>query len=138
MPVTAAPAHRLTFRKKERLCSRKVIQEIVQKGKSIHLSPIRLTWLKIKLPHDVPAQAAFVVPKKNFKSAVDRNRIKRKMRESYRKNKSAFYPLISFQDCQYAMLFVYTGTETVSYSETEEKTKIILHRLAETIQKNNG
>ena len=60
------------------------------------------------------------------------------MREAYRKNKSSLYSLISKNNIQYALLFVFTGKEIVSYLETVEKTKIILLRFAEDIQKNNS
>jgi ribonuclease P protein component len=136
MLVSSLPLHRQTFRKKERLCSRKLIQDLALKGKNIHVSPIRLVWLKTKLNEEIPAQAAFSVPKRNFKHSIDRNRIKRRMREGYRKNKSELYALISQYNIQCALLFVFTGKETVTFTETENKTKIILKRLAEDIQKN--
>lgn len=129
---------RQTFRKNERLCSRKIIQDLALKGKNIHINPIRLLWIPSILNVSIPAQAAFTVPKRNFKDAVDRNRIKRRMREAYRKNKSSLYSLISNNKNQFALLFVFTGKESITYSETEEKIKIILHRFAEDIQKNNS
>jgi ribonuclease P protein component len=137
MSDSSVTLRRLTFRKNERLCSRKIIQELSLKGKNIHLNPLRLVWMPVQLPLNSKVQAAFTVPKRIFKDATDRNRMKRRMRESYRKNKSSFYPLVSQGNLQYALLFVFTGKELISYEETEEKTKIILHRLVEDIQKNS-
>ena len=138
MSASFVSLQRQTFRKNERLCSRKIIQELALKGKNIHINPIRLLWIPSILNVSIPAQAAFTVPKRNFKDAVDRNRIKRRMREAYRKNKSSLYSLISNNKNQYALLFVFTGKESITYFETEEKIKIILHRFAEDIQKNNS
>ena len=138
MSASFVSLQRQTFRKNERLCSRKIIQDLALKGKNIHLNPIRLLWIPSILNVSIPAQAAFTVPKRNFKDAVDRNRIKRRMREAYRKNKSSLYSLISNNKNQYALLFVFTGKESITYFETEEKIKIILHRFAEDIQKNNS
>src|SRR6188472_1874814 len=108
---------RQTFRKSERLCSRKILETLAAKGRSIHLSPFRLVWLISTLTKDVPAQIAFAVPKRLFKKAVDRNRIKRLMRESYRKNKSQLYSLISDRGVNVALLLVFTGKEMVDYQE---------------------
>lgn len=138
MSASFVSLQRQTFRKNERLCSRKIIQDLALKGKNIHINPIRLLWIPSILNVSIPAQAAFTVPKRNFKDAVDRNRIKRRMREAYRKNKSSLYSLISNNKNQYALLFVFTGKESITYFETEEKIKIILHRFAEDIQKNNS
>lgn len=138
MSASFVSLQRQTFRKNERLCSRKIIQDLALKGKNIHINPIRLLWIPSILNVSIPAQAAFTVPKRNFKDAVDRNRIKRRMREAYRKNKSSLYSLISNNKNQYALLFVFTGKESITYFETEEKIKLILHRFAEDIQKNNS
>jgi ribonuclease P protein component len=137
MNVSVTPA-RQTFRKSERLCSRKILETLITKGRNIHATPFRLTWLVTPLTKEVPAQIAFAVPKRNLKNAVDRNRMKRLMRESFRKNKSGIYAFISDRGISVAMLLVFTGKETIGYPDTETKTKIIFTQLAQELKKFTG
>jgi ribonuclease P protein component len=138
MSPSSVSLRRQTFRKNERLCSRKIIQDLILKGQNLNENPVRMVWLASVLNSKSPIQAAFSVPKRNFKNAVDRNRIKRHLREAFRKNKSSLYALIDTGKSQFALLFVYTGKELLPYSETEKKIKLILNRFAENVQKNNS
>jgi len=132
--MNAATPRRHTFRKAERLTGRKAIELLVASGKNIVIPPFKLMWLPIDLPTDFPAQIAFSVPKRNFKKAVDRNRMKRLMRESFRRNKSDIYTLIAERKIKCALLLNYTGKMQLTYSETEEKITQILKRLAKDLQ----
>jgi ribonuclease P protein component len=83
---------RFTFSKHERLCRQKQIDALLQRGNpSLLYYPFLLTWKEDKFDPGVPAQVLILASKKNFKRAVDRNRIKRLTREAYRLNKPAFY-----------------------------------------------
>ncbi len=123
MCAFATPKNAQTFRKAERLTSRKIFDLLVTKGRSVHEAPFRLIWLKTVIDSPFPAQVAFAVPKKNFKSAVKRNRIRRMMREVYRKNKAGFYPLLIQKEQQLAILLVYSGKTVPEYAEVEQKIK---------------
>ena len=82
---------RLTFGKQEKLKSRKLIERLFEEGKSVKKYPIRLVYLQTDHTSDLPAQVGFSVPKRHFKRAVDRNRIKRLLREAYRIQKKELY-----------------------------------------------
>lgn len=81
---------RATFSKNERLCHKRRIEDLFSTGKAITAFPIRLVYLPVnELP--VPAQIVFAVGKKKLKKAVDRNTVKRRLRESYRLQKNEIY-----------------------------------------------
>ena len=105
------------FKKDERLCSKKVIEKLFLEGKSIFVFPIKIIYLETKLPTNSPAQTAFSVGKRNFKRAVQRNLIKRRMREIYRLNKSKLYDVMG--DKQLAVFFIYTGKTILEYNQIE-------------------
>lgn len=114
-----------TFPKKEKLKSRKLIDQLFTEGKSIKVHNIKLLYLKTELPEDVPFQVGVAVPKKNFKSAVKRNRIKRLMRESYRLNKHLVF---NNSEGHFAFLFLYLGKEMPDYKRIAQSTQGILHK----------
>jgi len=124
---------RATFSKEERLTSRKSIQELMDAGASISVFPLRLVWKKATLTGKFPAQTAFAVSKKIFPLAVDRNRIKRQMREVYRKNKTLLYALLTQRKEQAVFMLIYSGREKPAYPEIEEKYHRILQQLEERL-----
>jgi len=128
MPSTSV---RNTFTKEERLKSRKLIAELFGRGRQTVIPPFRLLWMTASLPTASPAQIGFSVPVKNFRNAVDRNRIKRQMREVYRKNKAALYSLIVVEKKQCAMMLVFTGKTTLPFDEIEHKLTLTLSRFEE-------
>lgn len=121
------------FHKEERLCSRKLIEKVLKDGRSIVNHPFRLKWVKAELNTKYPAQVALSVPKKNFNRSVDRNRVKRLMREVYRKNKSKFYETLSGQQIQCAILLGYIGKTIPDYAEVEKSLLLTLQRFEENI-----
>ena len=126
------------FPKSERLTSRKLIEKLVAEGHSFSQYPFRLSWMKAELNFKVPAQVAMVVSKRNFKRAVDRNRIKRLMREVYRKNKSKFYETLTNKNMQCALLLMYTGKVVPDFAEVEKKLNLTLQRFEEVIERSSG
>lgn len=99
---------KLTFKKKEKLKSKKYIEKLFSEGKTITHFPLRLVYLKENHLGNKPLQIAFSVPKRKIKKAVDRNRIKRQLKEIYRLNKNDFFKKI---DERYIIMILYTGSK---------------------------
>ncbi|MEM1257527.1 MAG: ribonuclease P protein component [Bacteroidota bacterium] len=118
------------FPKQQRLKSKKIFEQLFENGKTINAFPLRLIYLKTPLPEDVSLQVAVVAPKKHFKSAVKRNRIKRVMREAYRLNKR---PIFNNMEAQYALVILYLGREMPSFSKTEVGVKALLTKFLKQI-----
>ena len=118
------------FSKAEKLKSRKVIQQLFEKRNSIHIFPLRLIWGPINPRFNTyPAQFAVTVPKKKFAKAVDRNRIKRVIREAYRLSKPDFYEHIAPFDEQFGLMFIYTGKKQPTVKELEKSLKRIRKKM---------
>lgn len=103
---------------------------VFAEGASLSQYPIKLIYLKTELPNDVKLQAGVAVPKKNFKSAVRRNRIKRLLREAYRLNNNE---LFNNSGDRFALLFLYLGKEMPSYPEIENAMKGVLARFSRQV-----
>ena len=114
---------RFTFGKQEKLKSRKLIGQLFDEGKSVKKFPLRLVYLQTEHTSDFPAQIGFSVPKRNFKKAVDRNRIKRLLREAYRLQKNDFYQQL---DKPYIFMVTFIGTKEPTYLEVEQKIREVL------------
>jgi len=103
-----------TLGKEERLKSKKLIESLYQKGSSVKVFPLRMIFLQTAHTSNFPAQVGISVAKRNFKLAVDRNRIKRLMRESYRLQKGIVY---NHLENPYVFMISYIGKAEVPYQE---------------------
>ncbi|HMC96705.1 MAG TPA: ribonuclease P protein component [Flavobacteriales bacterium] len=112
---------RPTFRKHEHLCGRLRLQEVATTGRAVHDPPFKLLGKRMELPTNAPAQVAFAIPKRYLRLAVQRNRMRRLMREAYRLNKERFYTTLEASGVQCAWLFIYQGKGTITLAETELK-----------------
>jgi ribonuclease P protein component len=110
------------------LKSRKIIQQLFAGGKSFAIFPLRIIYLELN--NEAPClQAAFSVSTRHFKKAVDRNRIKRLLRESYRLNKHSLMNTLAESNKQVAVFFIFTGKELPEYHLILEKMKLALGKL---------
>jgi len=116
-----------SFHKAERLCSKKIIDKLFLEGKSIFVFPVKIVYLETKLPSKSPVQSAFTVGKRNFKRAVQRNLIKRRMKEAYRLNKPEFYHELG--EKQVAVFFIFTSKTIPEYKQIVTSVKKGLKKL---------
>lgn len=111
------------FSKKERLCSNLDIQRLFDENNYFIYEKIKVYWNLI-LSEENNTEVLFSVPKKIIPKAVNRNKIKRLIRESYRKNKKVIK-----NKNQLHLGFIYLSPEIPSFNSLEEKIKVILQRL---------
>jgi ribonuclease P protein component len=132
---------RFTWKKAEKLKSRKRIERVFRDGKSFSLFPYRVIFLL--QPNGVsapgvredwaPLQAGFGASSRHFKKAVDRNRIKRLGREAYRLQKEPLLRRLTEKGLSLAVFFIYTGKELPEHAIVTEKIGVILQKLIKEI-----
>jgi ribonuclease P protein component len=133
MPTTAK---RNTFSKPEKICSQTQIDLLFAQRKSLSSNFFRLIYLETEASKKPPVQLLIAVPKKKLRHAVDRNRMKRLIREAYRLNKHNLLDLYSGigKHCDIALVF--TGNQCITQSETTTAIKGLLNRLIQVHEKN--
>jgi len=119
-----------SFSKSEKLKSKKLIEKLFVEGKNVTNFPIKLIYVSNGTEKDVPIMAGVTVSKRKFKKAVDRNRIKRLLREAYRLNKHVIFNNI---EGNYALLILYLGNEMPSYERIEKSMVDALTKLQKRI-----
>jgi len=123
------------FRKEERLSSKILIEKLFSNGKSLLIYPFKINYYFLEQNQKVPLQLLISVSKRNFKSAVKRNYIKRLIRESYRINKDKICKTLINSDIKLLVSFSYISKETLEYGIILDKIKEIIDKLEDLIQK---
>jgi len=113
---------RSTFKKTERLSREKWIQELFEKGSSFYLYPFKIIY-HLHPDSSLPNQVLITVSSRQFKKAVDRNLIKRRIREAYRTQKAIL------KQSSVIFSFVYTAKEILPFSDVKAKTLMALTKL---------
>ena len=127
-----------TLKKDERLRKKQIIDDLFSTGKTFHIYPFTVVWKNTEQDLKFPAQILFSVPKKKFRKAVDRNKIKRLLREAYRKNKDHLYKTLDKSENKCVFAIIYTANEILPYIEIEQKIISVLKRLIIDYEKNIG
>ena len=125
-----------TFRKEERLKSNLAVQNLIKQGQSLSSFPFKIYWKSVEDPgQKFPARVAISVPKKKFRRAVDRNLMKRRIREAYRKNKHPLYDFLIKSDLKVIIVVLFLTDEFISYGRVESLLKSLLSKLISNIKK---
>jgi ribonuclease P protein component len=117
--------------KTERLKSKKTIELLFNTGNKLSAFPIKALFIPLNPDTHLHSQISFSVPKRLIKKAVDRNKIKRRMREAYRKNKPLLCENLKNQNRKLAIMFIFLDKNESSFQEIETKIKTLLIRLGE-------
>ena len=117
-----------TLGKNERLKHRKFIEQLFKEGKNFSVFPFRIYYLFTDELTN-PIQAGFSASTRNFKKAVDRNRIKRVTREAYRLQKKELSTLLTNREKKLAVFFVYTDKQLPAFGVVYDRVQIILQKL---------
>ena len=118
----------------ERLKSRKQIERIFREGKSMNVFPFRVYYVLQPLVEGRPSlQAGVGASRRNFKKAVDRNRIKRLTREAYRIRKEALSLLLKERQLSLSLFFIYTGKEVPDLGQISARIAVALEKITKEI-----
>jgi ribonuclease P protein component len=118
-----------TLGKEYKLCSQKIIQQIFEEKRSVKQFPFVINYCFAELTSEKSFQIVIAAPKRIFRKAHDRNRIKRLCRETIRKNKFILEEYLSASNKQIALFFVYTNKEEMVYDVLLKKTESLFKKL---------
>lgn len=127
------------FTKQERLCSKKIIDNLFRTGRYFETHLFKIFWDDTQLNSSYPVQIAISVGSKKVKKAVHRNKIKRQIREAWRKNKHLLYESLKKTGKQIAVFLLYWGENKMPYQTIESEIIVILkHFIYQTTNKNQN
>lgn len=110
------------FSKAERLCRKTTIERLYSEGDSVAAFPLRAVYLTLEPEMGEPAASVlFSVPKKRFRHAVDRNLVKRRLREAYRLNKHGFIEALNEKGIRMAIAILYLDKQHHTYSHLQAR-----------------
>jgi len=123
-----------TFRKEERLSSKKEIELLFNEGAAFYANPFRIIYLKKEESASFGASILISVPKRRFKRAVKRNRVKRLVREAYRLNNSNLKILLDEKATKLLIAFIFVGIEVPNYDLVEQSVQKAINELINRLQ----
>jgi ribonuclease P protein component len=125
--------YQFAFPKQEHLCSENRIADLFLNGESFMSYPLRVVWLAYEVAENSEIRVVMSVSKKKLRHAVDRNRVKRLLRETYRLNKRDLRRKIIIQGLSLSIVFIWIPNEVLNYAKVEKKMKEALNKLEKII-----
>jgi ribonuclease P protein component len=124
-----------TFSKQERLCGQKLIDRLFTEGnRQISAFPIRLVWLLSDYSEFEGVRILISAPKRNFHHAVDRNRIKRQIREFYRTSSAPLKEAVASRNKGLALAFLFNDNKLWDTDKLQPKLQAVMDRLTNAVQ----
>ena len=135
-PLPLPMPKRFGFPKAEHLKSRKQIDALFAEGKSVSVFPVRAVY-KFSKAEEAHVKAGVSASKRHFKKAVDRNRIKRLLREAYRLQKEDLILKTTEAGLSGIVFFLYTDKNMADFTTVKDAVGGCLHRLLKNLQREN-
>ncbi len=123
-----------SLKKAEILSLKKLISGTFADKKSVTHFPFKIFYRISEIESPYPAQALFTVPKRNFKKAVDRNLLRRRIKEAYRQNKHTLYASLEAQKKQMSLIIIYIGKQKTDYAKIENELSVSLGKIIQKIE----
>jgi ribonuclease P protein component len=123
-----------SFSKAEHLCGEKKIAHLHTEGNAFIVYPLRIVYCVMPEEDEFPAKVMVSVPKKRFKRAVKRNRLKRLIRESYRLNKYILWDALTEKNVQAHISFQYVSDEELTFDYIEKRMQTALNKIKTAVE----
>ena len=132
--MNMSASHHNTFKKSERLCSQLLMYRLFQgDSHSVSAYPLRAVFIPVGLSEQQGVSVLISVPKKRFHDAVDRNRVKRQIREAYRKCKHGLVEQMAAREQGLLIAFIYVSAQIESTAYIEKRMTRLLAKIGEAI-----
>ena len=123
---------RFKYSKKDKLKSKKLIEQLFTEGKSVTVYPLRLVYLKTEFEDGSVLKTGVSVSKRLHKTAVARNNIKRLLREAYRLNKPLYF---NNSSTSYAFMILYLSKDGTTFDELNDKMRLLFEKFLSKVSK---